>query len=306
MSQSASRELEIWAASGGSPSWSRLNTFSNNRSYLCRSSLKGGCLRAWNVRNSPSRSSTWFFNESLVNTPIARVLFRRSSRAARSSDGATGRLLLAADVVPALCVEDAGADGVVVFDPLERDCCVDEAGAAAPGAVAPALAGFCPDRGALDCFAGALGRGGALSEDGAGAPLVGADAGAVGSEPSDGPLWELVDALWARSCVAEGGRFGPTIEQPQRAIVTTSPVPIKRMINPLIDGRQYRASNRSPVGGHQGAFVSKNQGPGAGTGSTRLGIGQLFVLGQIVRDLEPGGLGADENVVVRQPIRRSG
>ena len=82
------------AASDGSLSCSKLSTLRSKRSYRCRNSadgrLSGPLYRA---RNALSRSSTWFFNESLVNTPIACVSRRRCSKSARLSVGGAGGLL---------------------------------------------------------------------------------------------------------------------------------------------------------------------------------------------------------------------
>jgi hypothetical protein len=62
-----------------------------NVSYFCRSAA-AGVLAAplWNARSCPSRSSTWFFNESLVKTPMAFVSFKRCSSEPKSSVGALG------------------------------------------------------------------------------------------------------------------------------------------------------------------------------------------------------------------------
>jgi hypothetical protein len=62
-----------------------------NVSYFCRSAA-AGVLAAplWNARSWSSRSSTWFFNESLVKTPMAFVSFKRCSSEPKSSVGALG------------------------------------------------------------------------------------------------------------------------------------------------------------------------------------------------------------------------
>src|SRR6185312_13607160 len=89
--QISSREEEMAAASEGSPSCNRDSTFSSSTSYCCRSceSVSPACL-LWNARNAASRSSTWFFSESFVKTPIACVSRKRCSSEVRSSAGAAG------------------------------------------------------------------------------------------------------------------------------------------------------------------------------------------------------------------------
>src|SRR6185312_8597540 len=79
------------AASEGSLSCNKDSTFSSNTSYCCRSCERvlPACL-LWNARNAASRSSTWFFSESFVKTPMAWVSRKRCSSEVRSSAGAAG------------------------------------------------------------------------------------------------------------------------------------------------------------------------------------------------------------------------
>src|SRR5580692_6775584 len=62
-----------------------------NVSYFWRSAAAGVfAAPLWNARSSPSRSSTWFFSESFVNTPMAFVSFKRCSSEPKSSVGVLG------------------------------------------------------------------------------------------------------------------------------------------------------------------------------------------------------------------------
>ena len=68
--------------------------------------------RSWNALKSAIRSSTWFFSESLVKTPMALVSRSRFSSPARSSGGGAGGAGRAACFGTAAVFGGAGA-GVV-------------------------------------------------------------------------------------------------------------------------------------------------------------------------------------------------